>query len=197
MVYALVLFGLQSSSFGQVSTFSVSVARPVKVACANQTPNHVTAFWLDESGSAQEIGSIFPNQIVELTTFPGHVTVFSSGGKTVSTFEASVYSNGAADGIVGSGPALDPVKPKVPICIALPPAPIVPPTPIGIGPTGTKPGAGGKGKGLTPISPPGKPKAPQGKPNSPQGKPNAPQGNPNQSSTIGDLATLLQLLLSW
>tara|TARA_R110002096_G_scaffold27577_3_gene84185 strand:+ start:119 stop:556 length:438 start_codon:yes stop_codon:yes gene_type:complete len=105
----------------------------------------VIAHWIDHQGSAQEIGTILPGQIVQITTFPGHVTVFSAGGRQLSTFEATASSDGAAYGISGTvGVANDPVVPEIAVCWSPPPkiavcfAPPLPPkTGSGAGPKNT------------------------------------------------------------
>ena len=94
--------------------------RPVMVAFANQTPDPVTALWIDFNGTAQEVGVIPPGQIVELATFPGHLTVFSSRGRQLSSFRASASSHGSAFGIVGPGGAVDPSKPRIISCFRPP-----------------------------------------------------------------------------
>jgi hypothetical protein len=95
--------------------------QPVMVAFANQTPDPVTALWIDFDGLAREVGTIPPGQIVELATFPGHLTLFSSGGLQLSSFRASASSHGSAFGIVGPGGSIDPSKPKIAVCWAPPP----------------------------------------------------------------------------
>ena len=101
--------------------------QPVMVAFANQTADPVTALWIDFNGMAQEVGMIPPGQIVELATFPGHLTVFSSRGRQLSSFRASASSHGAAYGIVGPGGSVDPSKPKIAVCWAPPPVITGPP----------------------------------------------------------------------
>lgn len=118
IVLGLLFLGISQGSFSQNrSDRSVSQgSQPVMVAFANQTPDPVTALWIDFDGMAQEVGMIPPGQIVELATFPGHLTVFSSRGRQLSSFRASVPSHGSAFGIVGPGGSTDPSRPRIISC---------------------------------------------------------------------------------
>lgn len=118
---ALITCGLTSGHSQTAGLRSVTEdVRPIKVAFSNETTGSVVAHWIDEQGIAQEIGTIFPNQVVEVTTFPGHVTAFSSGGNRISTFRATAFSNGATFGIVGAGPSIDTQPPQAIGCTFLP-----------------------------------------------------------------------------
>ena len=77
-------------------------SQPLRVVFSNQTNENVVAHWIDLNGLAREIGTMVPLQTVELTTFPGHVTTFSSGSRLLATFRASTIS-ASAYAIVGSG----------------------------------------------------------------------------------------------
>ena len=79
-------------------------SQPIAVVFANQTNENLIAHWIDLNGVGQELGSLVPGQSVEITTFPGHVTTFSSGSRRVATFRASTSSN-AAYAILGTGGA--------------------------------------------------------------------------------------------
>tara|TARA_R110000850_G_scaffold109649_12_gene222718 strand:+ start:2729 stop:3172 length:444 start_codon:yes stop_codon:yes gene_type:complete len=143
----------------------------------------VVAHWIDHQGSAQEIGTILPGQIVQITTFPGHVTVFSAGGRQLSTFEATASSDGAAYGISGTvGVANDPVVPEIAVCWSPPPEVVVcfaPPPPLSAPP---KSGGGSKNRGGTGNAPPVVSPGPS----------NPPVNNANAA---GDIATVIQFIL--
>lgn len=118
VVLGLLFIGIGQGLLGQ-SQSDRSVDRggqPVMVAFANQTADPVTAFWIDFNGGSQEVGTIPSGQIVELATFPGHLTVFSSRGRQLSSFRASASSHGSAFGIVGPGGSTDPSRPRIISC---------------------------------------------------------------------------------
>jgi len=190
-------------------------SRPVKVAFSNETAGNLTALWMDEKGIAQEIGTIFPHQVVELTTFPGHVTVFSSGGHQISSFRATVYSNGASFGIAGTAASVDLQTPQVIGCTFLPPEIAVctfpppgqpanlppnvivctapPATPKGVVPTGvrvllTPPPATPGTPGTTTVTPP--PSIPA-KPVAPQ----APVAQGNPPVTVQDVGAVIRFII--
>lgn len=124
----------------------------LKVAFANQTATPVTAFWMDFNGAAQVVGVIPSGQIVELTTFPGHLTVFSSQGRQLSSFRASTFSHGTAFGIVGPSGSADPSKPKIAVCWAPPRGTTNTPGGTGSGPGSMRVAPGGSsatGGGIT------------------------------------------------
>ena len=77
-------------------------SQPISVAFANQTNENLVAHWIDLNGVGQEIGLLVPGQVAEITTFPGHVTIFSSGSRRVATFRASTSSQ-PAYAILGPG----------------------------------------------------------------------------------------------
>lgn len=77
-------------------------SQPLRVVFSNQANENVVAQWIDLNGVAREIGMMVPFQTVELTTFPGHVTTFSSGSRLLATFRASTIS-APAYAIVGFG----------------------------------------------------------------------------------------------
>ena len=89
-------------------------SQPIRVVFSNQANENVVAHWIDLNGVAREIGTMVPLQTFELTTFPGHVTTFSSGSRLLATFRASTISS-AAYAIVGAGgtpvnPSLSPAQ---------------------------------------------------------------------------------------
>lgn len=69
--------------------------RPQVVAFVNQTTENLVVHWIDFDGVGHEIGVMVPNQVAEITTFPGHLTTFSSGSRRVATFRASTLSESA------------------------------------------------------------------------------------------------------
>lgn len=93
--------------------------RPQVVAFVNQTTENLVVHWIDFDGVGHEIGVMVPNQVAEITTFPGHLTTFSSGSRRVATFRASTISEsayaivGSGEGTVNPGPA--PASPQVSI----------------------------------------------------------------------------------
>ncbi len=76
--------------------------RPQVIAFVNQTTEKLVVHWIDFDGVGREIGLMVPNQVAEITTFPGHLTTFSSGSRRVATFRASTISE-SAYAIAGSG----------------------------------------------------------------------------------------------
>lgn len=84
--------------------------RPQVVAFVNQTTEKLVVHWIDFDGVGREIGLMVPNQVAEITTFPGHLTTFSSGSRRVATFRASTLSEsayaiaGPGGGAVNPGP---------------------------------------------------------------------------------------------
>lgn len=76
--------------------------RPQVVAFVNQTTDNLVVHWIDFEGLGREIGLMVPNQVAEITTFPGHLTTFSSGSRRVATFRASTLSE-SAYAIAGPG----------------------------------------------------------------------------------------------
>jgi len=96
--------------------------RPQVIAFVNQTTEKLVVHWIDFDGVGREIGLMVPNQVAEITTFPGHLTTFSSGSRRVATFRASTLSEsayaiaGPGSGAVNPGPT--PVSSKVSISSA-------------------------------------------------------------------------------
>lgn len=98
-----------------------SAARPVFVTFSNQTKGTVVANWVDTRGAEQQVGVMLPNQAMELTTHPGHVTIFYSGGQQIGVFRATSSDSGSILGIAGpNGVTNNPVPTPPIICVAMP-----------------------------------------------------------------------------
>ena len=75
---------------------------PFSVTFLNQTGSNVDAYWVDFQGINQRIGTLFPNQAAQVTTYPGHLTVFAANGQQVAKFQAGYSTPSAAFSIVGA-----------------------------------------------------------------------------------------------
>ena len=107
-----------------------SAARPVFVTFSNQTKGTVVANWVDSRGAEQQVGVMLPNQAMELTTYPGHVTVFYSGGQQISVFRATSSDSGSILGIAGpNGVTNNPVPTSPIVCVTMPNGGSVPSNP--------------------------------------------------------------------
>lgn len=76
---------------------------PSSITFSNQTGTTVKAYWVDTQGVNKEVGTLFPDQAVQITTYPGHVLVFTTNGQQVAKYKAPATSpTSTAFGIVGS-----------------------------------------------------------------------------------------------
>ncbi len=99
----------------------LSQTRAVEVTFSNQTSGTIVASWQKGPKVEERIGVILPNQAMELVTYPGHVTVFTSGKRRLATFRATSASNGAVFGIAGPGGGSASPVPAPPIVCGTPP----------------------------------------------------------------------------
>lgn len=91
--------GRSQSTLGMTVAPPPSSPKPVMVTFSNQTSGVVVASWINQTGVEQQVGVMLPNQAMELSTFPGHVTVFYSGGMKLATFQAESFYHGSVFGI--------------------------------------------------------------------------------------------------
>ena len=95
---------------GSVESSIDQGGNPVSVTFSNQSGSTVNALWVDFQGSRQPVGAILPNQAMQLTTYPGHLTVFMSNNQQVAKFRATATNGGSAFAIVGRyGRAASPI----------------------------------------------------------------------------------------
>lgn len=89
----------------------------VSVAFRNETGSPLSLRWLDFEGTAQDYGTIAPQEEVTLETYPGHLWTFSAGPQVVVRYRATAAAHQSL--VLGGGAV--PVPPAPPMTTTLPP----------------------------------------------------------------------------